>query len=255
MRFRFAVLATGLLLAPGFASAQAFNLRDLLVDFFRQGITLAAPPAVSPFPSHAHHFIGDASLVPLEQLNDQLAIQLSNFPLASSAGGFSYQLDPALGVFTRATDSFGPIYTERADTIGKGKFAFGMNFSHFSFDQIDDLKLREGDVQIVLTHQDLPPSPCCLRPFFQPYAIQPSTFLKIQTNISALVFTYGVTDRLDVGGAVPIVDVKIEAQTDATINKLATGGNSATSGIHRFPSGEDSSTIRQSGSATGVGDV
>ena len=82
-------------------AAQSFNLRDLLTNFFRQGITLAEPPAGSPFPSHAHHFVGDASLVPLEQLNNELATQLSTFPLASSAGGFAYRLDPALGVFTR----------------------------------------------------------------------------------------------------------------------------------------------------------
>src|SRR6266542_1750085 len=124
MPFRRALLAAAaLILVSGPLAAQSFNLRDLLVDFFRQGITLAEPPAGSPFPSHAHHFVGDASLVPLEQLNDQLAIQLSTFPLASSAGGFTYQLDPALGVFTRTTDSFGPIYADRADTIGKGRFA------------------------------------------------------------------------------------------------------------------------------------
>src|SRR5262245_33905493 len=204
------VVAVVVVLAPGFAVAQTINLRDLLIDVFRQGITLAEPPAGSPFPSHAHHFIGDASLGPLEQLNDQLAIQLSTFPLASSAGGFTYQLVPSPGVFTPATHSFGPIYTERADTIGKGKFAFGMNFSHFSFDQIDDLKLREGDVQIVLTHQDLPPSPCCLRPFFEGDVIQTTTLLKIQTNISAFTLTYGVNDRFDLGAAIPIV----EAQRD-----------------------------------------
>ena len=249
------VLTMAVLSWAGSATAQSLNLRDLLIDFFRQGITLAEPPAGSPFPSHAHHFIGDASLVPLEQLNDQLAIQLSTFPLTSSAGGFTYQLDPTLGVFTRVTDSFGPIYTERADTIGKAKFAFGLNFSHFSFDRIDDLKLREGGVRIVFTHQDLSPSPCCLRPFFEGDVIETSTQLKIQTNITAFTVTYGATDRLDVGVAIPVVEVKIEALTDAVINKLATGGSSATSGIHRFPSGEDTATFQQSGSASGVGDI
>ena len=78
-------------------SAQSLNLRDLLTDFFRNGITLADPPAGSPFPTHAHHFVGDASLVPLEELNNELAAQLSTFPLASSAGGFTYRYDPALG--------------------------------------------------------------------------------------------------------------------------------------------------------------
>jgi len=236
-------------------AAQSFNLRDLLTDFFRQGITLAEPPAGSPFPSHAHHFVGDASLAPLEQLNSELATQLSTFPLASSAGGFTYRLDPALGVFTRATDSFGPIYADRADTIGKGKFAMGVNFSHFSFNRIDDIGLRSEGVAIVLTHQDLPPVGCCLRPFFEGDVITTRTFLKIQTDITAFTLSYGVTDRLDVGAAIPVVRVQIEARTDATIDKLATGGSTTTVGIHKFPNGEDSETFQQSGSASGVGDV
>ena len=128
-RQRAALVCAAVSLLPGSLAAQSLNLRDLLTNFFREGITLADPPAGSPFPSHAHHFVGDASLVPLEQLNSELAAQLSTFPLASSAGGFTYQLDPSLGVLTRATDSFGPIYADRADSIGKGKFAIGLNFS------------------------------------------------------------------------------------------------------------------------------
>src|SRR6266536_891115 len=239
MAFRRVVLILGVVsLFAGRLDAQSLNLRDLLSDFFRQGITLAEPPAGSPFPSHAHHFVGDASLAPLEQLNSELAIQLSTFPLASSAGGFTYRLDPALGVFTRATDSFGPIYADRADTIGKGKFAVGVNFSHFSFNRIDDVSLRDGGVEIVLTHQDLPPAGCCLRPFFEGDVITTRTSLEIQTNITAFTFSYGVTDRLDVGAAIPVVKVQIQALTEATIDKLATGGSSSTVGIHRFPTGE-----------------
>jgi hypothetical protein len=252
---RAALVFSVLSLCPVSLFAQSFNLRDLLTDFFRAGITLADPPAGSPFPSHAHHFIGDASLVPLQQLNSELATQLSTFPLASSAGGFTYQLDPALGVFTRASDSFGPIYADRADTIGRGKFAIGFNFSHFSFDRIDDLRLRDGDVQIVLTHQDLPPAGCCLRPFFEGDVIVTTTFLKIQTDITAFTLSYGVTDRFDVGAAIPVVRVELQARTEATIDKLATGGSSSTVGIHTFPGGGNSETFEQSGSASGVGDV
>ena len=256
MTFRRVVLILGVVsLFAGRLDAQSLNLRDLLSDFFRQGITLAEPPAGSPFPSHAHHFIADASLAPLEQLNSELAIQLSTFPLASSAGGFTYRLDPALGVFTRATDSFGPIYADRADTIGKGRFAIGVNFSHFSFNRIDDVSLRDGGVEIVLRHQDLPPAGCCLRPFFEGDVITTRTSLEIQTDITAFTFSYGVTDRLDVGAAIPVVKVQIRALTEATIDKLATGGSSSTVGIHRFPNGEDSETFQQSGSASGVGDV
>ncbi len=256
MLYRPAVLALAAAwFVPASLPAQSFNLRDLLVDFFRQGITLSEPPAGSPFPSHAHHFIADTSLVPLEQLNNQLAIQLSTFPLASSAGGFTYRLDPALGVFTRATDSFGPVYADRAETIGKGKFALGLNYSHFSFDRIDDLNLRDGDVRIVLTHQDIPPAGCCLRPFFEGDVITTTMYLKIQTDITAFTLSYGVTDRFDIGAAIPVVHVQIQARTAATIDKLSTGANSSTVNIHTFPNGESSETFEQSGSASGVGDV
>src|SRR5512142_3532661 len=115
----------GLALGAPCAPAQSFNLRDLLTDFLRAGITLAPPPA--GFPSHQAHFIGENSpqFLALQQFNTELAVQLSSFPLPSSAGGFTYQFDPALGVLTRASDSFGPIYAERADTLGKGKVNLG----------------------------------------------------------------------------------------------------------------------------------
>ena len=256
MRVRRPILALAIVLGfPFVASAQSFNLRDLLTDFVREGITLAEPPAGSPFPSHAHHFVGDASLIPLEQLNNQLATQLSTFPLASSAGGFTYTYDPSLGTFTRATDSFGPIYAERVDTNGKGRFNFGLNFSHFTFDRIDDLNLRDGDVQIVFRHQDLPPAGCCLRPFFEGDVITTRMSLKIDSDITAFTLSYGVTDRLDIGAAIPVVRVQIRARTDATVDRLATGGNPNTVGIHKFVNGEDTETFEQSGSASGVGDV
>jgi hypothetical protein len=256
MRLRRSFFALSLAwLLPLPAAAQTFNLRDLLTDFVMSGITLADPPAGSPFPTHAHHFVGDTSLVPLQQLNNQLAVQLSTFPLASSSGGFTYNYDPALGTFTRASDSFGPIYSERADSNGKHKFNFGVNYSHFSFDRIDDLSLRDGDVRIVFQHQDLPPAGCCLAPFFEGDVITTQMFLKIETDITALTFSYGLTDRFDVGAAVPIVRVKIEARTDAAIDRLATGANPGTAAIHTFVNGEDTQTFSQSGSASGIGDT
>src|SRR4051794_8437859 len=113
-------------LATGSASAQSFDLRDLLTDFLREGITLAPPPA--GFPSHEAHFIGaqSAQFRAMQQFNGLIANQLSSFPLASSAGGFAYTYDPALGVFVRSTESFGPVYAERADTLGKGRFNLGL---------------------------------------------------------------------------------------------------------------------------------
>ena len=234
-------------------AAQSFNLRDLLTDFLREGITLAPPP--EGFPSHAAHFIGDDSpqFRAVEQLNALIASQLSSFPLASSSGGFVYQFDPALGVLTRVTESFGPIYAERADTIGRGRFNLGVNYSHFTFDKINELQLREGDLRLVFTHEDTNHDQTNTNLFFEGDVITAALSLKIKTDIAAFVFDYGLLDNLDVGFAIPIVSVDMEAQTDAAIERLATGTTAP--GIHRFQNGQSTETFSESGNASGLGDV
>ncbi len=246
-----AVCAAILCAAP--LTAQSFNLRDLLTDFLREGIRLAPPP--EGFPSHSAHFIGNDSpqFRALQQFSSQVAYQLSSFPLASSAGGFTYRFDPSLGVLTRVSDSFGPIYAERVDTVGKGRFNLGLNYSHFTFDEINNLNLRDGDVRLVFTHRDANGDGTTLSPFFEGDLITAQLLLKIETDITAFVLTYGITDRLDVGVAVPIVRVQLDAVTNAAINRLATG--TVAPGIHRFSSGSSTESFRQSGSASGVGDV
>lgn len=248
-RVAFVLALSGL--APVAALAQSFNLRDLLTDFVREGITLAPP--TTGF-SHSAHFIGADSpqFLALRQFNTELANQLSSFPLASSAGGFTYNFDPSLGVFTRAAESFGPIYAERADTIGKGKINVGLNFSHFTFDKIDGLSLLDGDSRLVFTHQDINGDGGSIQLPFEGDVITAQLFLKVKTDITAFVLTYGVGDRFDVGLAVPLVRVELEAATDATIQRLSTG---ATLTIHTFTNGGTAETFRQKGSASGVGDV
>lgn len=238
-------------LFPLSLAAQGFNLRDLLTEFLREGIVLA-PPATGF--SHEAHFIGADSpqFQALQQFSTGVANQLSSFPLASSAGGFTYRFDPALGVFTRSADSFGPVYAERADTIGKGKFNLGINFSHFTFDAIDNLSFRDGDVRLVFTHEDTSQDGSNLQFFFEGDVITSRLFLRLDTDITAFVMTYGVSDRFDIGAAIPLVRVELEAQSDATVQRISTGPASTT---HRFLNGGTEETIRQSGSASGVGDV
>ena len=70
--------------------------------------------------THAAHF-DSAFQQEFGQFNVALATQLLTVPFPSPASGYTYEFDESLGVFTRSTQSFGPILTERAETIGKGK--------------------------------------------------------------------------------------------------------------------------------------
>ena len=62
-------------------------------------------------------------------------------PLPSLATGFTYRFDPTLGVFSRTTQSFGPIMAERAETIGANRTSFGVAFEHTRFNTIEGLNL------------------------------------------------------------------------------------------------------------------
>jgi hypothetical protein len=246
MNPRRAVLVLAILaILPRPADGQT-GLRDLLTDFLREGITLAPPPG-GVVVSHEAHFIDPNSeqFIAVRQFNNELATQLATFPLASSAGGFAYQYDPTLGTFTRATQSFGPIYTERADTIGKGRFNLGINYSHFTFDRVDDLSLSRGDLKLVFTHQDV-------ASYVKGDVITAELRVKVTADVTAFVMTYGLFEGLDIGAAIPIERVDLTAQTDAEVERLATQQNTS---IHRFQDGSSRETFEASGSASGLGDI
>ena len=248
MPLRRAALVLASLFAVAPAASGQTGLRDLLTNFLQQGITLAPAPLVGGV-SHIAHFnsLDSPQFIAIRQFSDTLAIQLSTLPLPSSAGGFSYRYDPAAG-FTRVTESFGPVYAERYETLGKGRANLGLSYNHFTFDRLNDMSLTNGDVKLVFTHAPVPI-------YVAGDVITANLSLHLTTDVTAFVFSYGISDRFDVGLALPIERVSLSAQTDATIRRLATGPTDNPPTIHRFPGETSTAIFRQSGTATGVGDV
>jgi hypothetical protein len=239
-------------LAPAGASAQSLNLRDLLTDLISQGILLA-PPASGI--NHQAHFTGRSGdqFLALGQLSDEVSRQVSTYPISSSAGGFAYELDPALGVLTRPTRSFGPIFSERPLTIGKGKYNIGVNMSTFSFDDLDALNVADGDMRLVFVHSDENHDGSHLSPFFEGDLITARLFMGVDSDIRTIVATYGVTDRFDFGLAIPFVDVEVRYSAEAQIQRLSTGGGFEDT--HVFRNGSDTQVFARQGDASGIGDV
>ena len=103
------------------------------------------------------HFIPGLSLqLAPRELNKAIGLGLTTFPLPSSAGGFAYTTDPATGEIHLATATFGPVYAERAFTIGKKRFDFGLAFQPTSFDSFETAELSNGNLQFILEHNN-----CC----------------------------------------------------------------------------------------------
>ena len=91
--------------------------------------------------------------------------------------------------------------------------------------------------------------------FFEGDLVETALDLKLKTDTFSLLANYGITDRLDVGIAVPILHVSLDAAIDATVLRLATLESGPTSTIHTFPGGGSTGHFEDSGSATGVGDI
>jgi hypothetical protein len=250
-----AVLAA-LLAAPSAHAQEAPDgLAGLLLRFFSPTNPVILRDAPPPF-SHAAHFVSQPNAQEtLRQLNRGIASQLSTFPLGSSSAGFTYTFDPELGVFNRSTESFGPVFAERPLTAGKGKFSFGVTHLRASYDRFEGQDLREGDITLFLTHEDTSQD-SNLRPWFEGDIIEANLAIDLRNDTTVLYGNYGVTDRFDVGFAVPYSRLDLDARIDARIDRLSTADDPFT--VHVFPGGDDqkvTETFRESGSAEGVGDI
>ena len=245
---RIAVILVAALCLPARGAAQDQKLGLLIPNLYGpNGLIVDSLARLPDGSTHSAHF--NASFQSeFGQFNVALATQLITVPFPSPASGYTYSFDESLGVFTRSTQSFGPILTDRAETIGKGKFTLGFTYQHFSFDEIEGVSL--GSIPAVFTHDEAE-----LGGGRSDVVV---TQNRIRTEVSRFIafFSYGFTDRFDVSAAIPVVDTSLSATSDATIDRIGTAGNPL---VHFYGDGQGGvGSTRQynvSGSATGLGDI
>jgi hypothetical protein len=128
-----------------------------------------------------------------------LLASLATLPAGASSGGFTYRFNPTLGTVERASPTFGPFFIERAITAGRGQASAGVNVRYMSFGSLDGSSLRDGG--FVTTANQFIDEPA-------PFDVDALT-LAITTKTATLFGNVGVSDRLDVGVAVPFVQLAI----------------------------------------------
>jgi Putative MetA-pathway of phenol degradation len=171
---------------------------------------------------HSVHFQA-AAVNNFGPVNSEIGVQLSQLPLASPASGFIFSFNPSLGVVARSAESFGPILTDRAETIGKKKLFVGVSYQFFNFDTADGVNLKKFGV--VLTHEpepavcsEAPSTPGCpTAPTFTHDIVATQNSLDLKVHQLTIVATYGITNRLDVSVAVPLLEVRMAMYSDANI--------------------------------------
>jgi hypothetical protein len=140
-----------------------------------------------------------------DTISRALLVNLTSSPLASSSSGFLYKLNPRLGTVERATQSFGAFFVERAQTTGKGRAAIGMSAGNATFDRLDGLHLKDGTLVTVANQ---------FRDEAAPFDTE-SLELEVTSRTMTLLGTVGVSDRLELGTAVPLIELTINGQRNS----------------------------------------
>ena len=201
--------------------------------------------------AHGNHFIpavaaGNQTIIGF--LTDAISQSAANTPLSATSSGATFTLVGGLPV--RSSTSAGPIFGERAQTLGRGRFYVGANVTGIQFTTINSAPL--DDILINFAHQDVG-NPGEGDPEFENDILQLRMNLDMSVTVASIFATWGILDFMDVGVAVPFVRTRLSGTSDAQIQPF---GSVA---VHRF-GGTDTdpilrATASASGTSSGIGDV
>ncbi|HEY7291891.1 MAG TPA: hypothetical protein VH583_18775 [Vicinamibacterales bacterium] len=141
-----------------------------------------------------------AALATATTISTALLANLATLPVPSSSSGFVYRLNPELGTVERATQNFGPFFVERALTAGRGQLSIGLAFQQLHFTSLDGQSLRDGTL-VTTANQFVDES--------APFDVD-RLALNIDASVATLYGNIGVTDRMEIGFAVPMVSLVLD---------------------------------------------
>jgi hypothetical protein len=263
-------LAMALLVAFAPASS-AQNLRQRISDLFifgegQEPLFLAGsgdPSNPASLQAHGMHFIPSSSAensALIATIGDALGSSIGSIPIGSTSGSESFHF--VGGVPVRSSTSAGPIFAERAQTLGAGRALVGISRTAFSFATLRGVDMN--DIQLTFTHQNVAFPGCdalfagdCTKygvPAFENDVMNFRLSMDLDVRVTSAYVTYGVTDRLDIGLVLPIVQADFRGESFAQL--VPFGG---TTSAHFFAGTSANPVLtasRQSlGSSVGLGDV
>jgi hypothetical protein len=178
-------------------------------------------------------------------LSGDIGSEVSQIPLASPASGIIYTNNPTTQLPERLNQSFGPILTQRAQTIGRHNWYFATTYQYFLLQDIDSQALKNAGAVIYLNSAGNPAST------FPDFAGVSNNYLQLKVHQFVGYITYGLASRVDVSVAVPLLRVDLR---DTFNESFVHNPNSIcpAAGCPATPANQSGS---RAGEATGVGDV
>ncbi|MGH7526816.1 MAG: hypothetical protein ACREMX_08930 [Gemmatimonadales bacterium] len=241
------VLLLLLPLTPATAQTLRDNVRSLFIfGSCGEPLCLDVDQAV-----HGRHFIpaietGGANV--LSFVTNAISVTIASVPISAATSGAVWGKSET-GLPVRTETSAGPVFAERAQTLGRGHALVGVNVSYFDFTTLRGVPL--SGLIFDFAHQDQDPSGLG-NPIFENDVLEVRTDLDVSLFSATAVLTYGLLDAVDLGVAVPLVRTSIKGTSQAqlfpfdpsTPHRLGTDANPSLT-----------ATTNTDGSATGIGDM
>ncbi len=250
---------------------EAQDLRALLSDLFIFGdgedqLTLGGtsdPDNPDSIRIHGNHFVPAAVAsngTVISFLTNSIGSNVANVPVSSTSGGSTFSFEG--GVPTRTSTSAGPIFGERAQTLGKGRLLAGLSHTGLNFKTLRGVDLANLGFTFTHANSDFPGcdsvagGDCTLLgiPTLENETIDLNLSLDVRLAVTGFLLTYGVTDRIDLGVAIPLVSVSLRGTSTAQITPFG-----PPPAVHFFGGTPEDPILAASrsidGSSTGLGDV
>src|SRR5437867_9793789 len=251
------------------APLEAQSLRDKIAELFIftagqdplfLGGTAGSDSATA---LHADHFVPSAVAdngTLISFMGTAISQNVSSLPVSATSGGATFRFEGGVPVPT--SGSPGPIFAERAQTLGKGRIFIGANTNHLHFETLRGVSL--SGVQMVFTHQNVTGPECdnivgaSCTPYGVPThendVIDLNLALDIDMTVTSFFLSFGLLDRVDIGVVLPVVSTSLTGTSDAQI--VPFGGTTAQHFFGGTPANPVLSTSRfVQGSASGIGDI
>jgi hypothetical protein len=131
-----------------------------------------------------------------DAINLATRLAIATAPFGVSSGGFQIKLDPTTGLQVRTATTFGPAFAERAITSGEGSVNIGVSYMSSKLDRLGSDSFAGLELRTVTAAAP------------QNARIATSD-LTLTANTVVIAARLGVTDKLDVGMALPLTTVKV----------------------------------------------
>ena len=218
---------------------------------------------ILPNPNHAAHFTTSETNFQIP-LSVSVGTELSLLSIPSPASGVLFTYDETLHTYMPSQESYGPIVTERAETIGRHRIFVATTYQFLDFNSLDGIDLKH--LPVVYSHVEFPIAGQI--PAFEQEYITTQNRIDLKAHQTTLIGTFGLTSRIDISVAVPILDVRLGITSNATIVRNAPQpvapsdplfGTTVDGYFHFFninnPAGSVNQTFSNFKSAAGIGDV